>query len=124
MHMSTQLPSCLLSQAQHFNKILFTQKALTRLSKKKRKTRYVCETQCPRQWPIPTKANITRTNILIPVVLTILPQEITMCSMEALVSYFKEGMTNVNFILVDPWSNVKVKSLRTYNKISSQGIFM
>ena len=37
MHMSTQLPSCLLSQAQHFNKFLFTQKALTRLSKKKEK---------------------------------------------------------------------------------------
>ena len=49
----------------------------------------------------------------------ILPQEITMCSMEALVSFFKEVMTNVNFFLVNPWSNVKVKSLRTYKKISS-----
>ena len=30
-------------------------------------TRCVYETQCPRQWPIPTKADITRTHILIPV---------------------------------------------------------
>ena len=39
-----------------------------------------------KQRPIPTKAKITRTNILIPVE-KLLSQEMTMCNMEALVSY-------------------------------------
>ena len=34
----------------------------------------------------------------------------TMCNMEALVSYPKEVMTNVNFFLKN-WSNAKVKRL-------------
>ena len=52
----------------------------------------------------------------------ILSQEMTMCNMEALVSYPKEVMTNVNFF--KNWSNAKVKKLSTNKKISSQGIFM
>ena len=48
-------------------------------------------------------------------------QEMTMCNMEALVSYPKEVMTNVIFF---NWSNAKFKRLSTYKKISSQGIFM
>ena len=52
----------------------------------------------------------------------ILSQEMTMCKMEALVSYFEEVMINVNIFL--NWSNVKVKRLSTYKMISSQGIFM
>ena len=43
--------------------------------------------------------------------------------MEALVSYFSEVMTNVNFFYLN-WSKVKTKRLSTYKKISSQGIFM
>ena len=52
----------------------------------------------------------------------ILSEEMTMCNMEALVSYPKEIVTNVNFFL--NWSNAKVKRLSTFKKISSQGIFM
>ena len=52
----------------------------------------------------------------------ILSQEMTMCKIEALVSYPKEVMTNVNFFV--NWSNAKFKRLNTYKKISSQGIFM
>ena len=52
----------------------------------------------------------------------ILSQEMTMYNMEALLSYPKEVMTNVNFF--SNWSNAKVKRLSTYKKISSQGIFM
>ena len=52
----------------------------------------------------------------------ILSQEMTICNMEALVSYLYEVMTIVNFVF--NLSNVKVKSLSTYKKISSQGIFM
>ena len=37
----------------------------------------------------------------------ILSQEMTMCNMEALVSYFSEVMTNVNFFL--NWSKLKIK---------------
>ena len=51
----------------------------------------------------------------------IVSQEMTMCNMEALVSYPKEVMTNVIFF---NWSNAKVKRLSTYKKISLQGIFM
>ena len=53
----------------------------------------------------------------------ILSQEMTMRNMEALVSYFQEVMTNVNFFFIN-WWNVKVKSLNTNKKILSQGIFM
>ena len=42
--------------------------------------------------------------------------------MEALVSYLLEVMTNVNFFF--NFSNVKVKRLSTYKKISSQGTFV
>ena len=41
----------------------------------------------------------------------ILSQEMTMCNMEALVSYFSEVMTNVNFFL--NWSKLKIKRLST-----------
>ena len=37
----------------------------------------------------------------------ILSQEMIMCNMEPLVSYFSEVMTNVNFFL--NWSNLKYK---------------
>ena len=50
-------------------------------------------------------------------------QEMTMCNMKALVSYSKEIMIRVNFFLKN-WSIAKVKRLRTYKKIFSQGIFM
>ena len=53
----------------------------------------------------------------------ILSQEMTICNMEALVSYFSEVMTNVNSFLLN-WSKMKIKRLSTYKKISSQGIFM
>ena len=53
----------------------------------------------------------------------ILSQEMTMCNMEALLSYSKEVMTNVNFFLKN-WSNAKVKRLSTYKKSSLQGILM
>ena len=52
----------------------------------------------------------------------ILSQEMAMCNMEALVSYPKEVMTNVNFF--KHWSYAKVKRLSTYKKISPQGIFI
>ena len=52
----------------------------------------------------------------------ILSQEMTMCNMEALVSYFSEVMTYVNFFF--NCSKVKTKRLSTYKEISSQGIFM
>ena len=53
----------------------------------------------------------------------ILSQEMTMCNMEALISYSKEVMRRVNFFF-KKWSVAKVKRLRTYKKILSQGIFM
>ena len=55
-----------------------------------------------------------------------LSQEMTMCNMEALVhvSYFSEVMTKLMSIFFLNWSNVKIKRLSTYKKISSQGIFM
>ena len=46
----------------------------------------------------------------------ILSQEMTMCKMEALVSYPKEVMTNVFFFL--NWSNDNIKRLSTNKKIS------
>ena len=51
----------------------------------------------------------------------ILSQEMIMCNMEALVSYFSEVMTNVFFF---NWSKIKIKRLSTGKKISSQGICM
>ena len=55
----------------------------------------------------------------------ILSLEMTMCNMEALVSYPKEVMTNVNFFLkFVKYQGTKVKRLSTYKNISSQGIFM
>ena len=44
-----------------------------------------------------------------------LSQEMTMCNMEALVSYPKEVMTNVIFF--KNWSNAKVKRLSTLSLI-------
>ena len=52
----------------------------------------------------------------------ILSQEMTMCNIKALVSYFSEVMTNVIFF--KNWLKVKTKRLSTYKNISSQGIFM
>ena len=46
----------------------------------------------------------------------ILSQEMTMCNMEALVSYPKEVVTNVNFFYKN-MLNAKVKRLSTYKKI-------
>ena len=53
----------------------------------------------------------------------ILSQEMTICNMEALVSYFSEVMTNVNSFLLN-WSKMKIKRLSTYKKVLSQEIFM
>ena len=50
----------------------------------------------------------------------ILSKEMTMCNMEALVSYFSEVMPMYFFL---NWVKVKIKRLSTYKKISSQGIF-
>ena len=70
-------------------------------------TRCVCETQCPQSWPIPMKAKITRTNILIPV--ERFCHKKWQCAIWKLVSYPKEVMTNVIFL--KNWSNANVKRL-------------
>ena len=75
--------------------------------------RCVAETQCPRQWPIPTEANITWTNILIPAERN--NYHVHYESSSILRSYDQCQIFS---------SNVKVKRMRTYKKISSQGIFI
>ena len=52
----------------------------------------------------------------------ILSQEMTMYNMEALSILSLRSYDQCQFF--SNWSNVKVKRLRTYKKISSQGIFM
>ena len=69
---------------------------------------------------IPTKAKITRTNILIPVDESC--HKKWLCAIWNLEYLIFKKLWPMSIFL--NWSNVKVKRLSTYKKISSQGIFM